>query len=199
MTTWLGYLVNWFSGMNRTAILILWVIDLVVALFVSFLTRGGPTTRGGSRRRPTLAFAVSLVAGMLIMVDGFAITASRVFDFEAHTPSDLLAIFAALGYAQSFVVWAAAATLLIMPNRHAFWGSVIIFFAFASALVGGGFILGSILGSIGGVLAVNWEPSSSSINQSVLTKGQAPTSTQLPDPESVQTADQGRSSKEPPP
>ena len=112
MTTWLGYLVNWLSGMNRTAILILWVIDLVVALFVSFLTRGGPTTRGGSRRRPTLAFAVSLVAGMLIMVDGFAITASRVFDFEAHTPSDLLAIFAALGYAQSFVVWAAAAALL---------------------------------------------------------------------------------------
>ena len=111
MTTWLGYLVNWLSGMNRTAILILWVIDLDVALFVSFLTRGGPTTRGGSRRRPTLAFAVSLVAGMLIMVDGFAITASRVFDFEAHTPSDLLAIFAALGYAQSFVVWAAAAAL----------------------------------------------------------------------------------------
>ena len=156
MTTFLGYLMDWLS-VNPNAIVILWGLEAIVVTFTSFLTRGWVEKDERSEWRPTLAFAVSLAAGILILAHGIPLTDARGINFDG--PSDLRAIFAAVGYAQSVVVFSVAAMLPLVRARHQLWGVVIILFSVASALVGGGFILGSVLGSIGGVLVVNRYPS----------------------------------------
>jgi len=158
MTTFLGYLMDWLS-VNPNAIVILWGLEAIVVTFTSFLTRGWVEKDERSEWRPTLAFAVSLAAGILILAHGIPLTDARETNFDG--PSDLRAIFAAVGYAQSIVVFSVAAMLPLVRARHQLWGVVIILFSVASALVGGGFILGSVLGSIGGVLVVNRYPSGS--------------------------------------
>lgn len=106
--------------------------------------------------RPTAAFVLSLIGGILILIDGIATTIVRAIYFTG--PRDLLAVFAAIGYAQSMVVLASAILLLWMPNRHGFLGGMIVAFSLFSLLVGAGFILGLILGLTGGLLAIYWRP-----------------------------------------
>src|SRR5437899_8792278 len=142
MTTWLGYWYDWLSGVDPTAT-VYWFLGLIAVMVVSSFVQRALKGNGLSRRTPILAFAVSVVAGMLIIFQVFAITKTRSFNFEG--PSHLRAIFGAIGYTQSVVVFAAAATLLLMPNHRRIWGFLIILFSFASLLVGGGFFLGSIL------------------------------------------------------
>ena len=46
------------------------------------------------------------------------------------------------------------------PIEHASWGLIILVFSITSFLGTGGFIIGAILGIMGGVLAMSWKPGS---------------------------------------
>lgn len=47
-----------------------------------------------------------------------------------------------------------AVMLYIKPEHHILWGSLILAFSSISAIIGGGFILGLILGALGGLLSI---------------------------------------------
>ena len=116
----------------------------------------GPGGKDSAQRRPILAFAVSVAAGILILIDGFAVTYVREINFTG--PQDIEAVLATIGYAQSVVVLVAAIMLLLVPRRHGSLGYLIIVFSGASILVGAGFYLGLVLGIVGGLLGVTWKP-----------------------------------------
>lgn len=191
MTTWLGHLRNWFE-LNPP--LVYWMLGAIVVAYV-FYFLSVPIRRAWEgdnlpQPRPIVSLGLSVVVGILILVNGFAITSIRAINFTG--PRDLLAIFAAIGYMQSMVVLAAAVMLLAMPRRHGFWGFVVIVFSVASIVVGGGFILGSMLGSIGGALAMTWEPpagSSVRIAEGTVTQPQMAQAS-MPYQQVVQPADQ---------
>jgi hypothetical protein len=48
--------------------------------------------------------------------------------------------------------------LRVKPQNKKAWGSIVIIFSLPSVITGGGFIIGFILGIIGGAKAFRWKP-----------------------------------------
>jgi len=44
------------------------------------------------------------------------------------------------------------------PSSHTLWGIVILAVSTASLFEGGGFLIGAILGALGGIFAITWKP-----------------------------------------
>jgi hypothetical protein len=44
------------------------------------------------------------------------------------------------------------------PTEHTAWGIIILVFSAISILGMGGFLVGAILGIVGGALAISWKP-----------------------------------------
>lgn len=154
MTSWFGYLEEWLDLSPMPSGF--WVVGAGILAAVAYsladssqrdASKGHSSPVGGG-----IGFGLSLVGGFLIFADGGTVTLFRASYFGG--PSDLKAVFAALGWLQSLIVPVASLMLPLMPHHNAFWGSVVLVSSLASFLVGGGFILGMILGSIGGSLAV---------------------------------------------
>ena len=59
---------------------------------------------------------------------------------------------------RSALVFFAAIMLRFKPENKKAWGILIIVFSIPSVITGGGFIIGFILGIIGGVKAFRWKP-----------------------------------------
>jgi len=51
-----------------------------------------------------------------------------------------------------------AIMLRVKPGNKKAWGVVVIVFSIPSVITGGGFIIGFILGIIGGAKATSWKP-----------------------------------------
>jgi uncharacterized membrane protein len=56
------------------------------------------------------------------------------------------------------VVIVAAVMLYRNPPQKTLWGVLVLVLSIVSIFVGGGFLLGLILGVIGGILALIWKP-----------------------------------------
>lgn len=67
-----------------------------------------------------------------------------------------------IGLLAGLLVIVGALMLNARPTDHMTWGSIIVAFSLISFLGMGGFFIGSILGIIGGALALSWRPPSSS-------------------------------------
>lgn len=63
------------------------------------------------------------------------------------------------GLATGAVVLASAVLLLAVPGQWMVWGVLILVFSALSLLSLGGFVVGAILGIVGGVLTLRWKPS----------------------------------------
>jgi hypothetical protein len=129
-----------------------------------------------SSEKPTAAFALSLAAGILILINGAVIGAiasflSRIVPrFIAYGPprmeailrlfvaSRFLYVFAIPGIVLGIIVIAAAVLLYQNPAQNTLWGIIILVLSILSIFIGGGFIIGLVLGIIGGVLALSWRP-----------------------------------------
>ncbi len=115
--------------------------------------------------KPTTAYALSLIAGILILVNGALI---------AGVPG-LLAAIPGTSTIPEFVfgiIWAVSIMILVFgvivllsavmlyrnPKSKTTWGVLILLFSILSILGGGGFLVGTILGIIGGALALAWKP-----------------------------------------
>lgn len=123
-----------------------------------------------SVEKPTTAFVLSLIAGVLILLGGGMgsfflgmmggwrgmMSGPHMMGF----PSGGYGIgFSILGLIVGFLVIFGAIMLDSKPNEHKTWGAIILIFSILSILVGiGGFGLGAILGIIGGALAISWTP-----------------------------------------
>ncbi len=128
-----------------------------------------------SEEKPTTAFILSLIAGVLIvlggamgsifmgimggmyggwrgMMGGYGMMGGPGWGFGMG--------FGVLGLIMGIVVIFGAIMLVSRPQEHKTWGIVILVFSILSVIGGmGGFGIGMFLGIIGGALAISWTPS----------------------------------------
>ena len=129
-----------------------------------------------SEDKPTAAFILSLIGGILILVGGVGMTAMMsmwgwgmmrgwggvmgpwMMGGWAFIPSMLTGL-GVFGIICGIIVIVGAAMLNSKPEEHTKWGTLILIFSILSIFGGmGGFLVGLILGVIGGALAISWKP-----------------------------------------
>ena len=111
-------------------------------------------------KRATAGFIISIIAAILILLNAILVgTAVTLF-------SGILAMMMPFPIvAEAIVMWAAAgvifgiivligAILIYKPGRELTGGILVIIFSILSIIIGGGFIIGLILGIIGGALGL---------------------------------------------
>jgi hypothetical protein len=109
-------------------------------------------------KKAQVGFVLSLIAGIIILINAvmFVALADFLDLVGAVIPAFVGDIFA--GLAVVGVVFAAiviiGAILIYIPGKETIGGILVIIFSIFSIIVGGGFILGLVLGVIGGVLGL---------------------------------------------
>ena len=114
------------------------------------------------REKPKQAFTLSLIAGILIVCNAVAVGVAGAYfpwvfptlpgsDNNATVP---LATIAVIGLICGALVLLGAVLLHTRPVNGKAWGIMIIVFSIPSVVTGGGFIVGFILGIIGGAKAL---------------------------------------------
>ncbi len=116
-------------------------------------------------KKPSAAFALSLIAGILILINGAILGAvsSFIAPFipgvaETALVTTILYTLMGIGVILGIVVIVAAIMLYQKPSQKTMWGAIILVLSIISIFIGGGFVLGLILGIIGGILALSWKP-----------------------------------------
>jgi hypothetical protein len=111
--------------------------------------------------KPTKAFTLSLIAGILILSNTTLLgVAARWFPgiipTIPGTVNDTTGLYrlTAVGLIFGVLVLLGAIMLHIRPVNKKAWGILIAAFSIPSVITGGGFIIGFILGIIGGALAL---------------------------------------------
>ena len=111
------------------------------------------------------AFTFSLIAGLLIVCNAVAVGVAGTYfpsifptlpgsDNNATVPFTTIAFIALICGA---LVLFGAIMLRIKPENKKAWGILIIVFSIPSVITEGGFIVGFMLGIIGGVKAFRWK------------------------------------------
>lgn len=136
-------------------------------------------------QRPTAAFILSLIAGVLILLGGLFGTMIGMIGFTGMmggfggmggmmggmggmmglggpTGLGFMMGFGLIGLIAGIVIIYAAIMLNSKPEQASTWGTLILVFSIVSLFGGamGGLGLGFILGLIGGILALTWKPPS---------------------------------------
>jgi hypothetical protein len=103
----------------------------------------------------SLPYYLTLVAGALVIINGLVFMGIRSgLGISAFGGGFALGL---VGVLLGIILLYSAVKLNANPSEHVAWGAVIILFSVVSLiLVGGGFILGFILGLVGGILAIAW-------------------------------------------
>jgi len=126
--------------------------------------------------RPTTAYILSLIGGIMILVGGLSTVAMMgmwrwgmmrgwserfapaVIGKWAFIPM-MFTLLGLFGVACGIIVIVGAAMLNSRPEDHFRWGTLILIFSVLSVFGGmGGFLVGLILGVVGGALAISWKP-----------------------------------------
>lgn len=111
-------------------------------------------------KRATVGFIISLIAGVFILINAIMFVVLAEFLEElgvwAAIPDFITDIFvgmAAVGLIFALLV-IVGALLIYMPGKEVVGGILVIIFSILSIVIGGGFLIGLILGIIGGVLGL---------------------------------------------
>ena len=110
-------------------------------------------------KKATAGFIISLIAGILILINGLLFVGIAGM-IESIPSMDLIpgltgmiAGFAAVGLIFAIIV-IIGAILIYMPGREMIGGILVLVFSILSIFIGGGFLIGLILGIIGGILGI---------------------------------------------
>lgn len=110
-----------------------------------------------SVEKPTAAFVLSLIGGIFILLAGVVLgTLGAAFTFFLGGIGGVIGIF---GLIWGIIVIIGSVMLYSQPEQHTVWGIIILVFSILSwfgAL--GGFLIGFILGLVGGILAIVFKP-----------------------------------------
>jgi len=109
--------------------------------------------------KPIAAFALSLVAGILILVWGLLeFFGLYLIDltYEVFLVANVVALV--FGIVPGILVIIGSLLLYVNPQHRTGWSLVILIFSIMSILSLGGFIVGLVLGIIGGALGLRWKP-----------------------------------------
>ena len=116
--------------------------------------------------KPTKAFNLALTAGILIIINAvlLAVVAKWFIGImptlpgsNGNDPTSLIEL-ATIGLIFGILVLLGTLMLQIKPAKRKTWGIMIVVFSIPSVVMGGGFIIGFILGIIGGKLALSAKP-----------------------------------------
>jgi len=108
--------------------------------------------------RPNAAFALSLVGGALIVLGGVSelILAYTLPNIYATVAS--FYIFGWIGVALGAVVVLFGGLTFVRPQHHVVFGAIVVIASLLSVVAYWGFVVGLVLGLVGGVLAITWTP-----------------------------------------
>ncbi|MCI4348032.1 MAG: DUF6114 domain-containing protein [Thermoplasmata archaeon] len=111
--------------------------------------------------RPIVGFALSLLGGILVLGDGMVPMAvgSAVSVGPLAPAGAIVSALGALGFLLGVVICLLAVALYRNPESHQGYGIAILILSLVSIISGGGFILGLILGSAGGIFGIVFEES----------------------------------------
>lgn len=112
------------------------------------------------------ALILSLVAGILIMSNTILLGVAATWFPKiiptlpggAANDTQTLHMLTAIGLILGVLVLFAAILLHIKPVHKRVWGILVVVFSIPSVITGGGFIIGFILGIIGGSLSLSRKP-----------------------------------------
>jgi len=139
---------------------------------------GGKKSKMSSRitvEYPNIPSILALVGGALIVLfDIFLLTVSIVIlphlnytNFNTPrgytgSPGSLAAGFvgaiAVFGLICGIIVTMSAVLLRLKPNQRQTWGILVLVFSILGFFGFGGFIVGSVLGIVGGIMTLRWKP-----------------------------------------
>jgi hypothetical protein len=114
-----------------------------------------------SEARPVAAFVVSIVGGMFILLSGiFELWIISAIGTVVYPPGPFgfFALFAIVGIAGGVLVIGFSVLLFSHPQHHVSLGVLILVFSLLSVLSVWGFVIGLVLGIVGGILAIVWTP-----------------------------------------
>lgn len=120
--------------------------------------------------KPIRAFMLSLIAGILILVNAVSVAAAATWfpwlipTLPGSSGNDVTILYsvAAVGLICSVLVLFGAIMLHSRPEHKRAWGIMVIVFSIPSIVTGGGFIIGFILGIIGGAYTLSRKPKTDS-------------------------------------
>jgi hypothetical protein len=124
------------------------------------------TTAPTAPKRATIGFALSLIAAILILLNGIAFIALQSVLNSLIEFIPMPVTIPGIGFAQSVfatigaigVVFAIlvliGAFLIYMPGKEVIGGIIVLIFSILSIVTMGGFFIGMILGIIGGALGI---------------------------------------------
>lgn len=109
-------------------------------------------------KKATAGFFVSLIAGILILINavafvGLAGLIEALGEVLPFIVEDIFVILAAIGTILGIIV-IIGAILIYIPGKETIGGTIVIIVSIISIVIGGGFILGLIIGIIGGILGL---------------------------------------------
>ena len=125
---------------------------------------------------PTIATILALLGGTLILLTGVMFVAASVFvlptlsyanlNVPAGLPasslpgliSGFVGVIGAFGLVSGAIVLLSSVMILANSGQRRTWSVLILVFSVVSFLGFGGFIVGAVLGIVGGALALRWRP-----------------------------------------
>jgi hypothetical protein len=109
--------------------------------------------------KPTVAFILSLVAGILILIHSLMLfVAGSIFTFVPIFGGIVLGLAVLDLICAIVVIYASTMVNTGLQSKVRLGGILVLVFSIISIIGGGGFILGFILGLVGGILALAWKP-----------------------------------------
>jgi len=110
---------------------------------------------------PVWAFVFSLIAGLLMILDGLfeSLAGSLADELGAGFAGGILSALGFFGILFGLVVVILAVAVFRRPENHTMFGITILVLSLFSVVGGGGFLVGIVLGIIGGALAILFEES----------------------------------------
>ncbi len=125
---------------------------------------------------PRTASVLALVGGMIILLGGVILVGAAAFvvphlNFNNMTVpqgmdrtalprliSGVLSVMGGFGLVCGGVVIMSATMLLVRAGQRRTWGVLILIFSVLSFVGLGGFVVGAVLGILGGILVLRWKP-----------------------------------------
>jgi hypothetical protein len=115
-----------------------------------------------TNEKPTGAFVLSLIAGIFILLGGWALigVGNYLSSISFGLQGGELVALGVVGAVMGILVVIFGVLLYVTPQNHVVYGVLILILSIASLFTAlGGLILGLILGIIGGALGIAWKPS----------------------------------------
>lgn len=142
---------------------------------------------------PTTAFVISLIAGILDLISGimYLLTGATFpnglmggyypgmrrmmggyyggmmggYPGSAESLSSFMAFLGVIGIICGIIILIGAFMLYSGRASYGTWGIVILVLSIVGLLGGGGFLIGAILGIVGGILAIQWRPAAATSDE----------------------------------